>query len=198
VGVYGQKVRERLSAIAQHLRPAVFLDRDGVLNHVVMRGTKSYPPPTAEEYRFLPGVPEAARVLREAGFLLVVATNQPDVGNGIQKQSVVEQMHDIVRTQLLVDDIEVCYHTREDRCTCRKPLPGMLVSAAKKWSIDLSRSFMVGDRWTDVAAGKAAGCKTFLIGHGYAEEMITDEPEWRVDSLFEASEILIAQGANQK
>lgn len=175
------------------MKRCIFLDRDGVLNDVVMRGGKSFPPQSVEEYRFLPGVPEAIRTLKEAGFLIVVATNQPDVGKGIQSRAVVEAMHQIIFDQLKVDDIRCCYHTVQDNCTCRKPKPGMLFNAAHQWSIDLSRSYMIGDRWSDVEAGKSAGCKTFMIGPGYAGEQYI-QADWNVASLLEASTIILKLG----
>jgi D-glycero-D-manno-heptose 1,7-bisphosphate phosphatase len=144
-------------------RPAVFLDRDGVLNRTFIRDNVSHPPTTLEEFEFLPGVVEATSRLAEAGFALVVVTNQPDVARGIQSKERVEQMNDLVRQILPVLDVATCYHDSGDNCDCRKPRPGMLQSAARRWRLDLPRSFMVGDRWSDVAAGNAAGCLSLLI-----------------------------------
>ena len=170
---------------------AVFLDRDGVLNQVTFRDGRSFPPQTVAEFVILPGVEEGLRRLKAAGFLLVVVTNQPDVGNGLQRKEVVEEMHALLRSTLPLDEIFVCYHTDKDRCFCRKPEPGMLLSAAERSGIDLSTSFMVGDRWRDVGAGKRAGCRTFLVDYQYSEA-IPDEPEWRVGSLLEASRVILA------
>jgi D-glycero-D-manno-heptose 1,7-bisphosphate phosphatase len=164
---------------------AVFLDRDGVINAGVVRNGRPYPPPSLEEFEFLPGVPEAVEALKQAGFLIVVATNQPDVATGVQRREVVEAMHDRVRRELCVDDIQVCYHVNEDKCACRKPKPGMLLSAAEALNIDLSASYMVGDRWRDIDAGKAAGCRTIWINYGYDEQEAKD-PDAVVRSLSEA------------
>ena len=173
------------------LRRAVFIDRDGVINRTfVKENGKAYPPPSLAEFEFLPGVMEAVQALKRGGYVLVVATNQPDVGRGIQSLAVVEAMHAKIFRELGVDAIQACYHTREQVCNCRKPLPGMLFDAAQKLSIDLARSFMVGDRWSDVEAGRAAGCKTFMIGTGYVDEQ-TAEPDWKVASLLEASAIIL-------
>ena len=155
-----------------------------------MRDGKPYPPATLDEFEFLPGVERAALALRKAGFLIVVVTNQPDVGTGIQRREVVEAMHDKLRVAGLCDDVRVCYHTDEDCCDCRKPKPGMLIEAAREWQIDLARSFMVGDRWRDVAAGKAAGCYTFFIDCKYRERR-AHNPDAVVASLEEAGSLIL-------
>jgi len=147
---------------------AVFLDRDGVINRNIVRGTVTHPPDRVEDFELLPGVVEAARRLVTAGFVLVVVTNQPDVARGKQKRELVEQMNDVVRSTLPVLDVLACYHDGSDNCTCRKPKPGMLLEAAQRWGLDLGRSFMVGDRWSDVLAGAAVGCRTVLIANPYS------------------------------
>ena len=172
------------------MKRAVFLDRDGVLNRAVVREGRPYPPATLEEFELLPGVEHAVLTLRQAGFLIIVVTNQPDVATGVQRRVVVEAMHDKLRAKGIFDDIRVCYHTDEDECDCRKPKPGMLVDAARKWQIDLRRSFIVGDRWRDVAAGKAAGCYTFLIDYAYQERR-ADNPDAVVASLEQASRLIL-------
>lgn len=172
------------------MRRAVFLDRDGVINRAMVRDGKPYPPATAEEFEFLPGVERAILALRQAGFLIVVVTNQPDVATGKQRREVVEAMHERLRDAGLCDEIKACYHTDADGCTCRKPKAGMLVEAADQWQIDLGRSFMVGDRWRDVAAGKAVGCYTFFIDYKYRGRR-ADNPDAVVDSLEEAAKLIL-------
>jgi D-glycero-D-manno-heptose 1,7-bisphosphate phosphatase len=172
------------------MKPAVFLDRDGVINRAVVRNGRPYPPDTIEEFEFLPGVPEALAALKRAGFLLVVATNQPDVATGKQRRDVVEAMHDRIRDELPVDDIFACYEVDSPECRCYKPKPGMLLDAAGIHGIDLGRSYMVGDRWRDVGAGKAAGCVTVFIDYGY-EERRPDAPDFVVKSLIEASRAIV-------
>jgi D-glycero-D-manno-heptose 1,7-bisphosphate phosphatase len=152
------------------LRRAVFLDRDGVLNRAFVREGKPYPPDSLAELEILPGVAETLERLRGAGFLNVVVTNQPDVATGKQRRQVVEAMNRQLFERLAVDAVKVCYHTDADGCACRKPKPGMLVEAAAELGIDLGKSFMVGDRWRDVAAGQAAGCLAFFIDRGYTEK----------------------------
>jgi D-glycero-D-manno-heptose 1,7-bisphosphate phosphatase len=130
--------------------------------------------------------------LREAGYLIVVVTNQPNVGSGRVAREVVEAMHAELRKAIAVDGIEVCYHTAADRCDCRKPLPGMLTRAMARLSIDPAQSWMVGDRASDVAAGKAAACRTVFIDLGYASEPSPVAPDGVVSSLAEATSVILS------
>jgi D-glycero-D-manno-heptose 1,7-bisphosphate phosphatase len=171
---------------------AVFLDRDGVLTRSTTRDGRPFAPTSLEDFELLPGVREGIERLREAGFRLVVVTNQPDVGAGKLRREVVEQMHARLREWLPLDDIKVCYHTDAEGCACRKPKPGMLLDAARERGIDLSRSFMVGDRWRDVSAGKAAGCPTIFVDYGYAEAL-REEPDFVVTSFAGAASIILQQ-----
>jgi D-glycero-D-manno-heptose 1,7-bisphosphate phosphatase len=150
-------------------RKAVFLDRDGVLNRAFVRNGKPHPPSSLEELEMLPGVSEACLDLRKAGFLLIMVTNQPDVARGTQTQRVVEAINRALSDRLSLDDIKVCYHDNSDNCKCRKPEPGLFLEAAKDWTIDLSGSFVVGDRWKDIEAGRRAGCSTIFVDYGYSE-----------------------------
>ncbi len=150
-------------------RAAVFLDRDGVLNRAEVREGKPYAPLRLRDFRLLPGTVAAVRTLREAGYLLVVVTNQPDIGHGRVAGNVVEAMHARLHHRLSPDAIEVCPHRQDEGCPCRKPRPGLLRSAAARLGIDLTQSFMVGDRGHDILAGRAAGCYTILVDRGYRE-----------------------------
>ena len=173
---------------------AVFLDRDGVINRALERNGKPYPPSSLAEFEILPGVPEACRRLKAAGFLLIVATNQPDVGRGTLDLSVVEEIHAHLRARLPIDRIELCPHPgkRLSDCNCRKPRPGMLLRAARELDIDLRQSWMVGDRWRDIDCGHAAGCRTIFIDYGY-DEALRAAPEFRVKNLVEAAEIILRE-----
>ena len=146
----------------------VFLDRDGVLNRSLYRNGRPYAPVLLEEFEIFPEAGPALSRLKARGFKLVVVTNQPDVGKGLVPREVVEAMHRRLAGELPLDAIKVSYGTREDD-PFRKPNPGMLLEAAGELGIDLARSFMVGDRWRDIDAGRAAGCRTILIGDGYGE-----------------------------
>jgi len=172
-------------------RRAVFLDRDGVINRAFVRDGKPFPPPTPQELEILPGVAEALRELKANGFKLLLVTNQPDVGRGKLSLQTLDAMHEDLRAHLPLDDILVCCHTDRDKCDCRKPMPGMIIEAARKHNIDLAASFMVGDRWRDIDAGYNAGCKTILIDYGYSERPPDHEPDLRVGSLREAADWII-------
>lgn len=169
---------------------AVFLDRDGVLNKPVIRDGKPYPPKHLDEFIILPGVKEALCKLGEVGFLLIVATNQPDVGRGLQSRAIVELMHQYLKSQLPLDGIKVCYGDDADWCTCYKPKPGLLLEAAQEWDIDLSKSYMVGDRWRDVGCGRAAGCYTIFVDWGYKENL-RYVPDATCHDLMEAAAIIL-------
>jgi D-glycero-D-manno-heptose 1,7-bisphosphate phosphatase len=150
-------------------RPAVFLDRDGVLNEVTLRDGTPEPPPSLADLRIIDGVPTACARLRELGFVLVVVTNQPDIARGTQTRAEVDRMHDFLRERLPLDEIVVCPHDDVDGCECRKPKPGMLLDAARRLGLDLSRSLSVGDRWRDVEAAKRAGVASVHIERHYGE-----------------------------
>jgi D-glycero-D-manno-heptose 1,7-bisphosphate phosphatase len=179
-----------------HLAAAVFLDRDGVINRALTRDGKPYPPAGLHEFEILPGVAEACRRLKDAGYVLVVATNQPDVGRGTLPQAVVEEIHEHLRRALPIDRVEVCYHPGQGAsdCDCRKPRPGMLRRAARELGLDLARSWMVGDRWRDIDCGHAAGCRTIFIDYGYAEEL-RQPPDFRCGSLREAAQLILEHHA---
>lgn len=177
----------------QGLRRAVFLDRDGVLNRVIVRNRKPYPPASLEELEILPGVPDALHTFEAAGLLLVGVTNQPDVARGTQKRETVEAINAALLAALPLNDIFVCYHDDGDDCDCRKPQPGLLTRAATKYEIDLASSFMIGDRWKDIEAGRRAGCATILIEYGYAENSPVSVPDYHVHSLPEAAVWILDQ-----
>ena len=171
------------------MRRAVFLDRDGVLNEAVVRDGLPFPPARLADFRLYPDVAEGCARLKAAGFLLIVATNQPDVGRGTQSRSEIDAMHEQLRAMLpALDAIEVCWHAGEkhgDPCDCRKPKPGMLFRAAARLDIDLPSSFMIGDRWRDVDCARAAGCTAVFIDRGYRERLRA-APDFTTSSFAEA------------
>jgi len=176
---------------------AVFLDRDGVINRALERDSQPHSPASLSEFEILPEVPEACRRLKQAGFLLVVATNQPDVGRGALKREIVEMIHAEMCRLLPIDRVEICYHPGKgaSNCDCRKPKPGMLLRAARELDIDLAQSWMVGDRWRDVDCGDAAGCRTILIDRGYAETL-RQKPHFSAGNLAEAADIILRESKN--
>lgn len=181
-------------------RPAVFLDRDGTINV-----EKEYLH-RAEEFEFVPGAPEAIRLLKEAGFLVVVVTNQSGVARGYYDEAAVHRLHRFVDLELAtvgasVDAYYLCPHhphhgigPYRTECACRKPLPGMLLNAAADLGIDLSRSWIVGDKAADVEAGLAAGCRTILVrtGYGAGEEHLVPPDVTVCDDIFAAARAIIA------
>jgi D-glycero-D-manno-heptose 1,7-bisphosphate phosphatase len=169
----------------------VFLDRDGVLNRAVVRGGKPYPPASPGELEILPGVPDALARLRAAGCRLVVVTNQPDVARGTVTRAAVDATNAMLRDRLGLDDIRVCPHDDGDNCECRKPRPGLLLQDA----FDRPTSVMIGDRWRDIEAGRAAGVgTTILVDYDYDEPM-PHEPDVRVASLAEAADWILERAA---
>jgi D-glycero-D-manno-heptose 1,7-bisphosphate phosphatase len=173
-------------------RQAAFLDRDGVLNEAIVVDGVPHPPASLLELRVLEGAARAVSVLREAGFLTVVVTNQPDVARGLQSREVVEEMNDSLQSALGIDAIYCCFHDDADACTCRKPKPGMLLAAARDLGIDLERSAMVGDRGKDIEAGHRAGVRTvYLLGEH--DEELHLVPDVVVGSPLEAAAWIVEE-----
>ncbi len=169
-------------------QPAVFLDRDGVLNAAIVRDGKPYPPASVGELVIAPDAKAALTRLRDAGYRLVVVTNQPDVARGTQRREVVDAINAALAAALPLDEIRVCDHDDSDRCACRKPAPGLLTRAPYH---DLLRSVIVGDRWRDVEAGRRAGVGgVVLLDRGYSER-IRHEPDVRVKTLSEAADWIL-------
>jgi len=175
---------------------AVFLDRDGVLNRAVVRDGKPYPPGSLAEMEIVEGAAAALARLKDLGFLLLVVTNQPDVSRGTQSMVAIEEMHQAMRQTLPLDDFLVCPHDDRDGCQCRKPLPGLFLEAQARYGVDLARSFMVGDRWRDVDAGQAAGCRTVWIDQHYRERGPALAPDATVDSLADAVDWIVSSSGS--
>jgi D-glycero-D-manno-heptose 1,7-bisphosphate phosphatase len=170
---------------------AVFLDRDGVLNRAVLRNGRPFPPASAADTVLFAGVGEACERLRDQGFQLVVVTNQPDIARGAMSAAAVHEINEKLQRALPIDQFRLCPHDDGDGCRCRKPAPGLLVEAARDLGLSLTKSFMVGDRWRDVEAGRRAGCRTVFINHGYEEEH-PDRPDTTVGDLSEAVDWIVA------
>jgi D-glycero-D-manno-heptose 1,7-bisphosphate phosphatase len=172
---------------------AVFLDRDGVLNRATLHNRRPIPPASLDELEILPGVAEALAGLREAGFLLVVVTNQPDVARGTQRREVVEAINERLCSALLLEGFFVSFEDGES--PRRKPNPGLLLEAAEEHGIDLAASFMVGDRWTDVEAGRRAGCRTVFIDLDYDEPRPFPPADYTTDGLPSAASWIINESS---
>jgi D-glycero-D-manno-heptose 1,7-bisphosphate phosphatase len=169
-------------------RRAVFLDRDGVVNRVVRRDGRPASPRSLEELALEPGAERAAAALRDAGFLVFVVTNQPDLARGLLAPAVHEAIMERVKEAVAPDDLLVCPHDDADDCACRKPRPGMLLQLAERWGVELPSSYLVGDSWKDMAAARAAGCRAILIRADYNEGVAADHT---VNSLGEAGNVIM-------
>jgi D-glycero-D-manno-heptose 1,7-bisphosphate phosphatase len=159
---------------------AVFLDRDGVINRAIVREGKPFAPDSPGATIIPREVGPALARLKTAGYRLVVVTNQPDVGRGRIGREIVEAINAKLLASLPLDEIRVCYHDGADACSCRKPLPGLLLQSP---AYDIAGSYLIGDRWKDIEAGRRAGVRAaVLIDRGYAEAC-PSEPDVRVPSL---------------
>jgi D-glycero-D-manno-heptose 1,7-bisphosphate phosphatase len=165
-------------------RVAVFLDRDGVLNEAMVRGGRPLPPTSVEEVVIRAGVREACRSFRDAGLLLIVVTNQPDIARRTSTWESVHAINEYLMVELALDAVFVCAHDDADGCRCRKPAPGLLFSAADRFGLDLARSVMVGDRWRDIEAGARAGVSTVWVRSDYCEPP-PNAPDHVVDGLLD-------------
>jgi D-glycero-D-manno-heptose 1,7-bisphosphate phosphatase len=155
------------------MRPAIFLDRDGV----IIENRSDYVR-TWEDVVFIPGALTALADVASTGFAIVVVTNQAGVGRGLISETVAQSINEsvcqeIVRTGGRIDGVYLCPHTGDDNCDCRKPKPGMLLQAAREHDIDLTQSWMIGDALTDLQAGKAAGARPLLVLTGRGTEQQT-------------------------
>ncbi|HET6421259.1 MAG TPA: D-glycero-beta-D-manno-heptose 1,7-bisphosphate 7-phosphatase [Geobacteraceae bacterium] len=185
--------------MAEGKNRAVFLDRDGTIN--VEKGYVH----KIEDFEFIPGVPQAVRLLRDAGFLVIVVTNQSGVARGYYPLGAVHTLHrhmdaELAKHGAAVDAYYICPHHPEGEeqgysmaCGCRKPHPGMLMEAAKDFSIDLASSYMIGDHASDVEAAVRAGCRPVFVttGHGRDESARVPEGVPRFGSLPEAVRAIV-------
>jgi len=176
-------------------QPAVFLDRDGVLNRALVRAGKPFPPARLVDVEILPGAINALQRLADCGYVLIGITNQPDVARGTQSRQGVESINTLIRSRLPVREIFVCYHDHADECDCRKPKPGLILQAAQKYGLDLSLSWMVGDRWKDIAAGQAAGSKTIFVDYHYTETYMGAPADFTVEDTAFIADIILQSTA---
>ena len=171
------------------MKKAVFLDRDGVINKAFINDGLPKSPNSLNELKILPGVKESILRLKELDFICLVVTNQPDVPRGKINKNIVVEMNNFLKKEIELDDIFVCYHDDKDNCNCRKPKPGLLLQARKKWNVDFKKSFIVGDRWRDIQAGKKVGCKTIFLDYKY-KDIKPKNPDFVTDTLLNATYII--------
>jgi D-glycero-D-manno-heptose 1,7-bisphosphate phosphatase len=178
------------------MRPGVLVDRDGVLVRLLPRRGGWEAPLRLEEFRLLPGVAAAVARLRAAGLPVAVVTNQPELARGRLDPAVLAEMHRRLAAQLALDGIYVCPHDDAGKsvraCTCRKPRPGLLLRAAAQLRLNLGASFLVGDGWRDVEAGRAAGVVTILVASP-AELPAGVLPDRRAADLPGAAAMILAE-----
>ena len=154
------------------------------------REGRAFAPTNVQDFQFMPGIRELIERVRTAGFRVVVVTNQPDVAKGNMTLEALEEMHRILKRELPVDDVRMCMHVDLDSCECRKPKAGMLLEAAGTFDLDLQRSFIIGDTWRDMGAGKTASCTTILLDSGYGENH-AEAADYVVQSLDQAARIIL-------
>jgi D-glycero-D-manno-heptose 1,7-bisphosphate phosphatase len=145
------------------MKPAVFIERDGILNKCQVERQRQVAPLTCDQFHPNTGAAGLLQELKAAGLLLIVTTNQPGLSRGYQSRGELDRMHRVLRSTFIVDDLLVCPHDDSDRCPCRKPKPGLLQEAAYKWGINLSRSFVISDKWQDAEAARRAGATSLLL-----------------------------------
>ncbi len=179
------------------MRPGVLLDRDGVLNSVLVRFGRGFSPRKFAEFELLPGVAAAVALLRKAGLPVLVVTNQPDIARGLLRPAELERMHEFMRVHVSVDRIYSCTHDDSDDCICRKPRPGLLLRAAAEFHLDLVHSWMVGDSWKDIEAARAAGCRSIFVAGPHADAG-RSKPERTAASLPEAAKMILREMRKEK
>lgn len=155
---------------------------------IVRADGKSYAPTRVEDFALVAGAGEQVQRLRDAGFLCIVFTNQPELANGLLLRADLDTMHRQMMAAIQLDDVYVCPHDKSDGCPCHKPATAMLDDAAVRWGVDLARSYVIGDRWRDVDAGRNAGCYSILIERPYSAASWADA---RVATLAEAVDTVL-------
>ena len=179
-----------------NLLRAVFLDRDGVINQALNCDGKPHSPRRVEDLKILEGVKEAISMLHENGLVTAVVTNQPDISRGHLSFELLSEFHRLISEKTGIQNFYVCHHDDNEGCECRKPSIGLMKKAAWDLDLDISKSFMVGDRWKDIEAGQMAGCNCFFIDNNYSERR-PNPPFHTVTSLLEAAQIIV-EGLNAK
>jgi D-glycero-D-manno-heptose 1,7-bisphosphate phosphatase len=151
-------------------KTAVFLDRDGIITIPLKANGKGYAPRSMSEFKFYNESDFSIKRIKLLGYLAIIVSNQPDVANGLLEESVLKQMNKKILLELEIDEVNNCIHNQASECFCRKPKAGMIFNAASKWDIDLNKSWMVGDRDSDIESGHKAGCRTIYINRGWKGE----------------------------
>ena len=168
---------------------AFFLDRDGIINVPIISNQKPFSPRKVEDFHLHPSIKKIFQKLREHKFMIIVCTNQPDITRRLMLQEQLDNMHKIITEHLQPDAIYVCPHDNCDQCNCRKPRPGMILRASEEFSIDLKKSYVLGDRSSDVQAATAAGCFSIFLDYNYLEPKPA-QADYIITNLEEILEII--------
>ncbi len=173
----------------EKINKAVFLDRDGVINHVVNHKEINKPssPWQIAEFKLIDGIKNPLDELKKMGFFLFVISNQPDIARGRIKKGTTEKINKIILEKFPIKEIIVCPHDDSDNCNCRKPKPGMITKLSKKWNVDLKKSYLIGDSWKDTEAAENAGIKSIIINKTYNQDV---NAGYRVKDLKAAVELI--------
>lgn len=171
-------------------KPAIFFDRDGVLTVSKRINGRGFAPRNLTDFCFYEDAIASLKKTRDAGFLNIVVSNQPDIASGLLQPSVLNEMNYILLQELALDGVFNCQHISENNCNCRKPKPGMIYAAAETFNIDLSNSWIIGDRDSDIKAGIDAGIQTIFIDRSWMSES-GYEADFRCNSLGEAVDLIV-------
>jgi D-glycero-D-manno-heptose 1,7-bisphosphate phosphatase len=173
----------------------VFLDRDGVINQSIIVNKKPFSPRTKSEFKFIPNIKNLISKIVELNFYTIIITNQPDIATAHLDEEMLKYFHDKIRRKIPITDIFVCRHISSQNCFCRKPKPGLILEAAKKYNIDLKKSYLIGDRWKDINAANEVGCHSIFIDYDYTEKLET-KPNNHVKSMAEACDVFFKKERN--
>jgi D-glycero-D-manno-heptose 1,7-bisphosphate phosphatase len=169
----------KVYAYLKTMKPAVFIERDGILNKPLIERQQQVTPLTCNQFQLNTEVAPLLNEMKASGLMLIVTTNQPGLSRGYQSRGELDRMHRLLRSTFAVDDLMVCPHEDADRCPCRKPKPGLLLEASYKWRVDLNRSFVISDKWQDAEAARRAGATSLLVqspwlGDGHHDFVMPD------------------------
>lgn len=171
--------------MVESYKKAFFLDRDGVLIKTDVHNGKPYAIHCEDQFELLPKVKKSIDIIKKNNYMVIVITNQPDVGNNLISKDRVIKINQLLMKNIHIDDLFVCYHSQSMKCSCRKPNIFFFNQAVKKHNISLKKSYMVGDRYSDIEAGYNAGCQTIFINRNYSENKPTFQ-NFNAESLFQA------------
>ena len=172
------------------MNKCVFLDRDGIINESLVVDGKPIAPGKLSDLVLVEDIEGPLKALKDLGYYLIIITNQPDVARKKIKKQAVLDINNQISQMMPIDDIFVCFHDNNDMCDCRKPKPGNIFRAQEKYKIELSESYMIGDRETDILAGKAANLKTIFVDYNYNEKK-PDDYDYLAYSPAEAIKIIL-------